>query len=686
MATQTEFEVQKAVSRRLPVGAEVAAEGVHFRVWAPKWRNVEVVFEEPTGEGPVEFELTPEEQGYFSGLVEGAGAGALYRYRLDGGGAFPDPASRFQPRGPHGPSQVIDPAAYEWRVRDLPDVGRDGQVIYEMHIGTFTREGTWAAAARELPELADLGVTVLELMPVAEFPGRFGWGYDGVNLFAPFHGYGEPDDFRRFVDRAHAAGLGVILDVVYNHFGPDGNYLKEFSETYFTDRYTNDWGESINFETGDAGPVRDLFLANAGYWIDEFRLDGLRLDATQDVKDASEDHILAAIGRRAREAAGARSIYIITENEPQDTRLVRPPAQGGYGLDALWNDDFHHSAMVALTKRSEAYYTDYLGSPQEMISLVKYGFLYQGQRYSWQEGRRGTSGLGLPGSAFINFLQNHDQVANSARGERIHRLASPGALRALTAVLLLGPGTPLLFQGQEFAASNPFLYFADHKPELAAAVRSGRLEFLSQFPSLALPETQSGVPDPDSPESFERCKLDFGERQRNAGSYALHRDLLRLRREDPVFRAQGAGSLDGAVLGPEAFVLRFFGENAGDRLLLVNLGRDLPLDLVPVPLLAPLTGLRWEMLWSSEDPRYGGSGAPPPEDEEGRWRLAGQSAVVLRLVPSPPRPSSERQETFGEPFVGAGLVPAQVEGSGSKEGGDKPRPYEKRGEEREDER
>ena len=608
----------------------MAAGGVHFRVWAPRRRRVEVVFEGPASERSVE--LAPEEGGYFSGLAEGAGAGALYKLRLDGDRCVPDPASRFQPQGPHGPSRVVDPGAFAWKVEEWPAIGREGQVIYEMHVGTFTREGTWAAASRELPELAELGVTVLEVMPIAEFPGRFGWGYDGVDLFAPYHLYGEPDDFRRFVDRAHAAGLAVILDVVYNHFGPDGNYLKELSESYFTDRYRNDWGEAINFETADAGPVRELVVANAGYWIDEFRLDGLRLDATQDVKDASADHILAAIGRRAHAAAGGRAIYLISENERQDTRLIRPPEESGYGLDALWNDDFHHSAMVALTKRNEAYYTDYLGSPQEMISLVKYGFLYQGQRYTWQEQRRGTSGLGLPASAFINFLQNHDQVANSARGERIHRLASPGALRAVTALMLLGPGTPLLFQGQEFAASSPFLYFADHKPELAAAVRQGRLTFLSQFPSLALPETQAGVPDPDSPESFERCKLDFGERQRNARSYALHRDLLRLRREDPVFRAQGAGSLDGAVLGPEAFVLRFFGENAGDRLLLINLGRDLQLAPVPVPLLAPLTGLRWEMLWSSEDPRYGGSGAPPPEDEEGRWRLAGQSAAVLRLV------------------------------------------------------
>jgi maltooligosyltrehalose trehalohydrolase len=620
------------VSRRLPIGAEVVAEGVSFRVWAPRCQRVEVVFEGPAGSWPVEMELEAEGNGYFSGLVPGAGAGALYRFRLDDGDAFPDPASRFQPQGPHGPSQIVDPSTFEWTDEDWPGVGREAQVLYEMHVGTFTREGTWGAAARELPALADLGISVVELMPVAEFPGEFGWGYDGVDLFAPYHVYGTPDDFRRFVDRAHALGIGVILDVVYNHLGPDGNYLKPFSESYFTDRYRNDWGEAINFDGEDAGPVREFFLANAGYWVEEFHLDGLRLDATQDVHDASEDHILAAIARRAREAGGKRSTWIVSENEPQDTRLVRPPEEGGYGHDALWNDDFHHSTLVALTGRSEAYYTDYKGSPQEMISLVKYGYLYQGQRYSWQEKRRGTSALGLPPSAFVNYLQNHDQVANSARGERCHKIASPGAFRAMTALLLLGPGTPLLFQGQEFCASSPFLYFADHNPDLASAVRKGREEFLSQFPSIARPETRAGIPAPHERETFERCKLDRSEREEHAPCYALHRDLLRLRREDPVFRSQGGERFDGAVLSREAFALRVFGREGDDRLLLVNLGKDLDLEPVPEPLLAPLTGLRWEVLWSSEDPRYGGAGAPPPEDEEGCWRIAGRTATVLKLV------------------------------------------------------
>jgi maltooligosyltrehalose trehalohydrolase len=386
--------------------------------------------------------------------------------------------------------------------------------------------------------------------------------------------------------------------------------------------------------------VRELYLANAGYWIEEFHLDGLRLDATQDVRDASRDHVLAALTRRVREAGaagGRRSTYVVAENEPQHTRLVRPPGQGGYGLDALWNDDWHHTAIVALTGRSEAYYTDYCGAPQELISAARHGYLYQGQRYTWQKKRRGSPGLDLAPWRFVHYLQNHDQVANSARGERCHLLTSPGAFRAMTALLLLGPATPMLFQGQEFCASSPFLYFADHKDELARGVRKGREEFLAQFPSITLPATREGIPDPASRETFERSKLDFGERESHAHCLALHEDLLRLRREDPVFRAHAsgktAGGLDGAVLGPSAFVLRFFapgGETSGDRLLLVNLGKDLDLSPAPEPLLGPPEGGSWEVVWDSENPRYGGSGAPPPEDDGGGWRLPGLAAVVLR--------------------------------------------------------
>jgi maltooligosyltrehalose trehalohydrolase len=608
----------------LPVGAELTTKGVDFRVWAPRAHRVEVTLD---GAPPVA--LTPETEGYHGGLVEAATTGTHYRFRLDGGRLLPDPASRFQPEGPHGPSRVVDAAAFQWTDGDWRGVGLAGQVLYEMHVGTFTPEGTWEAATCELPELARAGITVVEVMPVAEFPGRFGWGYDGVDLFAPTRLYGEPDDFRRFVDRAHAAGLGVILDVVYNHVGPDGNYLKEFSDTYFTDRYPNDWGEAINFDGEGSGPVREFVLANAACWIDEYHLDGLRLDATQDIHDASPEHILAALSRRVRLAAKGRATLLIAENEPQDVRLVRPPEAGGYGLDAAWNDDFHHAAVVALTGLTAAYYSDYRGTAQEFVSVMKRGYLYQGQRYRWQKKRRGTPTLGVPPATFVTFIQNHDQIANSANGYRRHLLTSPGRYRAMTALMLLGPGTPMLFQGQEFGASAPFLYFADHTPELARLVRRGRANFLRQFPALAAPEMQRRLPDPADPATFEQSKLDLSERESHAETYALHRDLLALRREDAVFASQRPGGLDGAVLSREAFVLRYFDGAQGDRLVLVNLGRELSIDPAPEPLLAPPAGAHWELRWSSEDPRYGGFGTVPVEGDEG-WHLAAESAIVLR--------------------------------------------------------
>jgi maltooligosyltrehalose trehalohydrolase len=630
-------------SRRLKIGAEVLPQGgVHFRVWAPRRKRVEVFIESGRVRSAESFELQEEESGYYSGIVESARNGSLYRFRLDGGeNLYPDPASRFQPKGPHGPSRVIDPGRFKWTDEGWRGVTLAGQVIYEMHIGTFTRDGTWASATRELDELSDAGMTVVEIMPVADFPGRFGWGYDGVNIFAPSRLYGEPDDFRNFIDRAHALGIGVILDVVYNHLGPDGNYLREFSEDYFSTKHETEWGEAINYDGENSEHVREYFLSNAVYWIEEYHLDGLRLDATHSIYDDSPDNILAAIARRVRQSARGRSTILIAENERQNVKLVQPLESGGYGLDGVWNDDFHHSAMVALTGRNEGYYTDYFGRPQEFISAVKYGFLYQGQWYKWQQKRRGTQDLTIPPARYIIFIQNHDQIANSGRAERCHLLTSPGRYRAMTALLLLAPGTPLLFQGQEFASSNPFYYFADFEGELKRLVREGRNQFLAQFRSLAMAESQEFMVDPGDPGTFNRCKLDLTERERHANIYQMHRDLLRLRRDDPVFSAQRKGGVDGAVLGSEAFVLRFFGEDPlrpeEDRLLVVNLGMDIHLNPAPEPLLAPPLECQWEVQWSSEDPCYGGTGTPPLETTE-NWRIPGHAAVALK---------SSRQEAGG---------------------------------------
>ena len=620
------------MARRLPIGAEVVSNGVHFRVWAPSAKEVEVVLEggsHQVSQAQKSYHLEAEEKGYFSGLIKYATDGTLYRFRLNAEDfLYPDPVSRYQPQGPHGPSQVVDPSKYVWNDKHWKGVTLEGRVLYEMHIGTFTQQGIWASAKGELLELADLGITIIEMMPVNEFSGKFGWGYDGVNLFAPTRLYGAPDDLRDFIDHAHALGIAVILDVVYNHLGPDGNYLSAFAPHYFTDRYVTEWGDAINFDDEDSEQVREFFIANAGYWIDEFHFDGLRIDATQNIYDNSSSHILSKISQQVRHMAPHRQTYLVAENESQQTELVHPIEEGGYGLDALLNDDFHHSALVRLTGRNESYYRDYMGTPQEFVSSVKYGYLYQGQWYLWKQRYRGSPSLHLNPAAFINFIQNHDQIANSAHGLRIHLLTDPGNYRAMTALMLLAPGTPMLFQGQEFAASTPFYYFADHEPELAELVFKGRREDFKKFPSIAAPEIQALLQEPANLETFIKCKLNFLDRENHPKEYALHRDLLRIRRNDSVFSVPRLGGIDGAVLNQDAFILRYFGDYEDARLIIVNFGVDLTLSPASDPLLAAPKGMQWKTLWSSEDPRYGGGGTPILSTEQ-NWRILGHATVVL---------------------------------------------------------
>src|SRR6266436_4655299 len=513
------FLPMSTAKRCYPIGAEVIGENrTHFRVWAPEARELDVVVEYGLNSQRTFHSLSSEQGEYYSGALD-VGVDTRHWFRVNSREKFyPDPASRFQPEGPHGPSCIIDPGQFQWTDSQWPGpaaTGLSGQIIYEMHIGTFTKEGTWRAATEQLAELARIGITVVEMMPIADFPGKFGWGYDGVDLFAPTHLYGTPDDLRSFVDCAHSLGMGVILDVVYNHFGPDGNYLAVYSNDYLTREKENDWGDSINFDGPNSGPVREFFITNGRYWIEEFHFDGFRFDATQSILDNSDEYIVGAIGRAARKAAGARSIILVAENERQEANLIRPRSEGGDDLDAVWNDDFHHSAVVALTGRREAYYTDYLGSPQEFISAAKYGYLFQGQPYVWQEAPRGSPTFKASPEAFVAFLENHDQVANTAVGERLRFQTSPGRYRAMTALLLLGPWTPLLFQGQEFGASTPFVFFTDTGDgPMREAIRKGRFEFLAQFPSLAADEVQKRLPVPSDPRVFVRCKLDFSERER----------------------------------------------------------------------------------------------------------------------------------------------------------------------------
>jgi maltooligosyltrehalose trehalohydrolase len=622
-----------SLKRRYPLGAELIGNNqAHFRLWAPKAREVNVVVEDAAEGKPKFFPLIAESAGYFSGVAD-AGPGSRYRFRVNRAqNCYPDPASRFQPDGPHGSSCIVDPTEFRWTDADWPGLQLRGQIFYEMHIGTFTKEGTWRAAAQQLPELARIGITAIEMMPIAEFPGEFGWGYDGVDLFAPSHLYGTPDDLCTFIDYAHSLGIGIILDVVYNHFGPDGNYLGVYSDDYLLRGKGHEWGDVINFDGPNSGPVREFFITNGRYWIEEFHFDGFRFDATHAIRDNSEEYIIGAVGRAAREAAGSRSIILVAENDLQEARMTRPQNEAGDGLDGMWNDDFHHSAIVTLTGQDAGYFSDYSGKPQEFISAAKHGFLYQGQALSWRKVLRGTPTFGIPAEAFVCFIENHDQIANTGPGERPRFQTSPGRYRAITALLLLGPWTPLLFQGQEFGASSPFLYFADVGDTFVRdTTRKGRAQLLAPFLSLSQEQTLRSLPAPDDPHTFARCKLDFSEREKNCKLYNLHLDLLKLRREDSRFQLQSSGGIDGAVLGSASLVLRYFSEDNDDRLLLVNFGEREVLHPTSEPLLAPPPGCTWETFWSSDSLRYGGAdGATTAAPDY--WILPAESTVAVRPV------------------------------------------------------
>jgi maltooligosyltrehalose trehalohydrolase len=513
-------------------------------------------------------------------------------------------------------------------------VPNGNQVIYELHIGTFTGEGTWLAAATKLEHLKTLGVTVIQLMPVGTFSGAFGWGYDTTLAYAPFAPYGTVDEMRAFIDAAHGVGLGVILDVVYNHVGL-GDHYRAYSDHYLTSRHENEWGAGFNFDGEGARAVRDFIIANAVYWISDFHLDGLRVDAVQAMFDGSDRHILAELTEAVREAARPRSAYIVVENQPQERRMIETPGIGGFGVDAMYSDDFQHTVRVATTGHDDFYYRDYRGTPQELVSALKYGFLYQGQRSDARDKAYGTYNLETPSRHFVHFLENHDQVANSPRGLRLSSLVSPARLRAITGLLLLGPQTPCLFQGQEFGSTRPFYYFFGIEGEHAQAVADGRRASLSHFSGVADPAMLARLADPADPATFAQSKLDWGEAARHQALVALHRDLLTLRRTDPSFSHQTERRVDGAVLGDSALLLRYLTpEPAGHRLILFNLGRDLPMAVTAEPLLAPPDGYVWSLAWSSEHPDYDGAGRRFV-DPEHFWVLSSVCTLVLRSEARP---------------------------------------------------
>lgn len=634
----------------LPIGAQPDANGVHFRVWANDASHVEVVLYHDGYESGM-VPLEPQAGGYFASYVPQVRPGARYMYRVDGRAPRPDPAARYQPDGVHGASQVIDPAAFVWaddgwRGRPLDDL-----VLYELHVGTATDAGTFDALIARLDDLRDLGVTAIELMPVADFPGERNWGYDGVSLFAPSRTYGGPDALRRLVEAAHARGLAVLLDVVYNHLGPDGNYLREFSRDYFTERHSTPWGDAFNLDGPNSAPVRAFFIANACYWAHEYHLDGLRLDATHALRDDSATHLLQEMAAAVRATLPAgRNFVLIAENEANDPTLVRPaavePAAGqqaehtagqppeaaaGYGFDAVWADDFHHQVRVALTGEREGYYADYSGSAADLAATIRQGWFYIGQQPADGGAPRGQPTGGTQPPQFVFCIQNHDQVGNRALGERLSHQIGLDAYRAASLLLLLSPYTPLLFMGQEWAASTPFQYFTDHHEELGRLVTQGRRAEFARFVGFA----SETVPDPQARDTFVRSKLRWDERARapHAGMLRLYYDALRLRAGLPALRQRSRDAFEVAPLAEAVLALRREGPAPGTTLLLVvNLRGARELALGDDRRTAAPGGQRWEIVLDSEDAVYGGRGAAPFDRQRQVLAFSGPGAVLLAAV------------------------------------------------------
>jgi len=581
------------------LGAVRHAGGTTFRAWAPETTPALVLFDGPNAR---EVPLSRDGE-YVAATVAEAGPGTRYAYRV-AGVAAPDPCSRSQPEGVHGPSEVVDPAAFAWTDGAWRPPPFASVVLYECHIGTFTPEGTFDAAISRLPYLTDLGVNAIEVMPVASFPGGRNWGYDGVGLFAPAAPYGGPDGFRRFIDAAHGAGIAVLLDVVYNHLGPDGNYLGLYSPRYTTARHKTPWGDALNFDDQGSEHVRRFFAENLLHWMHEYHIDGFRFDATHEIADDSPTHILADLADAAVAHPRAGHIpYLTAETHENDRRYVLP-RPGGFGFDAVWADDFHHGVRTLIHGERDGYLGGFAGTAAELARTIRQGWLYEGQCVAGTAEPRGTPAAGLPSSSFVYCIQNHDQVGNRALGLRLNSTASLGDYAAASALVLLLPATPLLFQGQEFAASAPFLYFTDHEPGLGASVTEGRRREFAAFPAFSDPAVRALIPDPQAESTFLASKLPWHEADCGAGQLVrgLYRELLRLRATDPGLAAarDGRTPLDARAAGERAVVVEM-ANPGGTRLIVANFGET-------IRVAAPGT-LR--TLLCTDEGRFGGFGRSP---------------------------------------------------------------------------
>ncbi|MDP9349313.1 MAG: malto-oligosyltrehalose trehalohydrolase [Gemmatimonadota bacterium] len=615
-------------------GALPVEGGVAVRVWAPEHRTVEVVVYGPNEESL--HPLAPEGDGYFSAVVEGLRPGARYRYRLDEGDTFPDPASRSQPEGVHGPSEVVDPAAFRWTDDGWRGIPLEEMVIYELHVGTATPEGTFDSLIERLDHVVELGATAVEIMPVAEFSGKHNWGYDGVDLYAPSSAYGGPEGLRRLVDAAHARGLAVILDVVYNHFGPEGNYLYAVTGgRFFTDRHKTPWGDAINYDGEGSRAVRDFVVRNAVHWAEEYHMDGLRLDATHAIIDDSPVHVLTEVVERVRATLPReRHFVFIAEDERNERRLITPVEEGGVGIDGVWADDFHHQMRRLTAGDSESYFADFSGTTEDVAATLRKGWFYEGQLSRNHGARRGAPAEGLAPPKFVHHIQNHDQVGNRAMGDRLSDAVPLPVYRAASALLLLSPYTPMLWMGQEWAASTPFQYFTDHPAELGKLVTEGRREEFGKFSAFSDPEMREKIPDPQSPETFRRSKLRWEEvaEAPHAGILALYRELLMLRCTHPALRERARESFTAAAFGEQVLVLRRSAPDGSALLLVCSLGEGARLELSGQETRPPV-GPGWELLLSTEEGRFGGEeGEVAHLSPDGVLELRGAGAVLLRAA------------------------------------------------------
>lgn len=610
------------------LGAEVEPGGVRYRVWAPAARTVEVEILSATGSPERSLQLDEREPGFFSALDAEGAAGNRYRLRLDRDKAYPDPWSRWQPEGVHGASMVVDGRQYPWQDNAWRRPEFRDLVIYELHVGTFTKAGTFLAAIERLRHIQELGANAIELMPVADFAGSRNWGYDGVCWYAPSRAYGHPDDLRRLVDAAHGMGLTVILDVVYNHLGPDGNYLGMFAGDIFDAGVPTPWGGALKYAAASFKTLRQMVVANPAYWMREFHIDGFRLDATHAIVDASERHVLQELTENIHALGG----FAVAEDSRNDARVLEPVAQGGMAFDAVWADDFHHAVRVMNTHEEEGYFADFQGSLAEVVAALKEGWIYTGQKAKSLGRPRGTPGRHLPPERFIHCISNHDQTGNQAFGERFGHRVHPAALHAAAGLLCLSPCTPMLFMGQEWRASSPFLFFTDHHAGLGRLILEGRRAEFRHFTAFSDPAAAETLPNPQAEDSFTASKLKWEEiaAPGHAATLRLYQAFLSLRRDNAAFRPRARDTWAVREL-PWGAGLLTFRDAENIWAVIFDLQGGHAGSLAQEPEFAG-SATAWEVVLSTQEERFGGSGQSGVDPTSLAARFNGPETVVLRAA------------------------------------------------------